>query len=275
MNIIQLHERVRFWADIVGSSRFEASDIDNAVNSAMNDIVEEKYQGSRLQAKGDSFQRTQKLRDELSALVKKSDSSVVGAISFTTPAGPHSLIPVASLPTDYKYLLAIAMFNTAGTTKYNCWPVTHDRINIIDSNPFRRPRLTPIPKQYYVEGSDGITIMHVIVPAPAKAVIYYLAEATQWKSGSERTALDVFVPGTIVIVSSLEAVYAGTTYYIGDQVTIQAPNLQITSGTVMESYVNSDINKNLHELIARKGAINALLSIKEDDKAKNLFQYFN
>jgi hypothetical protein len=272
MNIVELHERVRFWLDFVGSARFEASDIDNALNVALNDIVEQKYEGSRANTKGDSFQRTQKIRDELSKIVKMSDSSVGGSITLTNSTG-FSLIPVASFPTDYKYLLAIALYNTAGT-KYNCWPLTYDRINIIDSNPFRKPRLGPIPKQYYIESNLGIKMLHVIVPAPDKVVIYYLARPVQFHYGLEYTSTHTFTAGQKFIVVSESAVYGGTTYLRGTEVTIVAPILTISSGTVVQGYTDSDINENLHEEIARKAAINALISIKDLDRSKSLYVYF-
>jgi hypothetical protein len=75
-------------------------------------------------------------------------------------------------------------------------------------------------------------------------------------------------------VTSESAVYNGVTYLLGSTITIAAPFLQITSGTVIDFYVNSNIGLALHEEIARKGAVNALLSIKEFDKAKALTEYF-
>jgi hypothetical protein len=269
MNVVQLHERVRFWADVVGSPRFETSDIDNAINVAMNDLVEEKYYPTRIAHSGDSFQRSQRTRDELSALVKESDSSVTGQITLANYTG-YSIIPITSFPVGYKYLLAIALYNASGT-RYNCWPITYDRINVIDLNPYRRPRLTPIPKQYYNESNIGIKVIHAIVPAPAKAVIHYLAAPIQWQLGPD-------YPGSLdndwqLIVTSEICVYNGVTYLRGDLITI-AGELFIDSGTVVKVFVNSNINVSLHEEIARKACINLLLSIKEFDKAKSIVEYF-
>jgi len=272
MNIVQLHERVRFWLDTVGSARFESSDIDNAINTAMEDIVDEKYSPTRIAKSGDSFQRSQRTRDNLSNLVRESDSSVGGQITLQNYSG-YSIIPIASFPIDYKYLLAIALYDSS-ETKYNCWPITYDRINVIDQNPYRRPRLTPMSKQYYNESDIGIKIIHVIVPAPSKAIINYLSKPINWNYGLEWTSVHVYTNGQNIIVTSEFATYNTVRYLRGDVITISAPFLTLTDGTAVDSYTNSNINSSLHEQIARKASVNALMSIKEFDKAKVIVEYF-
>lgn len=272
MNIVELHERVRFWLDLVGSARIESSDIDNAINIAMNDIVDEKYLPLRQLNSGEFFQKTQRVRDELSNIVKQSDSSNPGAITFTNYTG-YSVIPAASLPADYKYLLAIATYSSTGTV-YNCWPITYDRKNIVQDNPFRRVRMTPIVKQYYNESSEGIRITNNITPAAAKAVIDYLSVPVQWKYGLEYGAGHNFINGEVIIVTSESALYNGTTYLRGQEITIIAPFIQLTSGTALSGYTNSNINKSLHEVIGRKASVIYLMTIKEFDKAKAIVEYF-
>jgi hypothetical protein len=264
MNIIQLHERVRFWLDTVGSARFEPFDIDNAINAGMNDIVDQKYQGTRSLTSGNSFQRTQKLRDELSNIIKKVEINTTGSVS-------PNLIPIAGFPADYKYLAAIACF--AGK-EYNCWPLTYDRLNEIQSNPYRRPRLIPFAKQYYIESSEGIYIYHSLSTQPTKGILHYISLPIQWKYGIDYTNSKSFVIGNIVIANSDVVVYNGSNYLRGDAITIVTGHLNITSGTVNYDYVNSNINLPLHEEIARKAAINALISIKEFDKSKALIEHF-
>lgn len=263
MNIVQLHERTRFWLDQVGSARFEPFDIDNAINSGMNDLVEQKYQSTRLINRGDSFQRTQKLRDELSNIVKKIEPA-------TTNSTNKSLVPVALIPAGYKYLLAIAAYNGSN---YPGTPLTYDRRFEIEKNPFRRLRSKPFPKVYYIENEEGIEMLHALTNV-TKAIIYYLVEATQWKWGIDYTSTKAFTVGNVVLVNSDLVVYNGSNYLRGDPITIVQGHTNITSGTVLYDYVSSNINSNLHEEIARKGAINALLSIKEFDKVKSLLELF-
>lgn len=264
MNVVQLHERVRFWLDTVGSARFEPFDIDNAVNAAMNDIVDQKYQSSRVAGRGDSFQRSQKLRDELSSIVKAVQINTTGSVS---PA----LAPKASFPADYKYLAAISVFN--GNT-YNCWPLTYDRLNVIQANPYRRPRQVPFAKQYYVESETGISIHHSLSANPTSVTIHYISQPIQWAYGIDYTSSKSFVAGNVVIASSESVVYNGATYLRGTAITIVTGHENITSGTVVYDYTNSNINLPLHEEIARKAATFALISIKEFDKSKALVEHF-
>ena len=271
MNVVQIHERVRFWLDRVGTTRFESADIDNAINTAMPNIVDEKYNGSIIKP-GDSFQKTQKLRDELSNIVKTSDSSVPGIVLSNSTG--NSLITKASLPADYKYLLAIAFYQTSAI-KHNCWPLSYDRENVVESNPYRRVRTGPFPKLYYNESVLGINIKHPFTTTPPnKVVIYYLAEPIQFVYGTQRSSTYVFtVNPTSVIVDSLSCVYNGDTKLLGTKFNITAPT-SITSGTVVSEYTESDINSNVHELIARRGAVNCLISIGENEKALSLIKLF-
>jgi len=269
MNIVELHERIRFWTDLVQSTRFEASDIDNAINAAMNDIVEQKYYSTR-KGKGDSFQRTQKVRDELRTLVKILATDTPGAV-LTNYSG-YSEIPYNTYPVDYKYLLCIAIYKSG--VAYNCWPITYDRVNSFPSNPFRRVRLGGFPKAYYNESARGITITHALT-APDKAIYYYLSQATQWAYGIEYGITHSFTNGQNIIITSESAVYNGGTYLRGTEVVAQPiPSLNLTSGTAVSNFVNSDVNSNLHEMIARQAAVNLMITIQKFDQAKAIIENF-
>ena len=267
MNIVELHERIRFWTDLVQSTRFEASDIDNAVNAAMNDIVEQKYYSSR-KGKGDSFQRTQKVRDELRTLVMEFDTDTGSVLDNYTG---YSIIPASAYPSDYKYILCIKIVK--GSTDYNCWPLTYDRVNAFPLNPFRRARLGGFPKSYYNEGEEGIRITHAIT-SPDRAIYYYLKQATQWNYGIEYTFTHSFTNGQHFIITSESAVYNGVTYLRGTEVTATPPSLALTSGTAIALFVNSDVNSNLHEMIARQAAVNLMITIQKFDQAKAIIENF-
>ena len=271
MNIVQLYERVRFWTDTAGSARFESQDIDNAVNTAMNDIINEKYKATRAISKGDSFQRTQRIRDELSNIVKVADTTGGASIRMTFTTG-QILIPKAYFPEDYHYLLCIALYSTA-VLKHNCYPLTYDQLNVIDSNPYRRPRIGLFPRQYYIESSLGITIRHAFTVNPVRVVLYYLSNAIQYNYGIERISSYNWSVDTPVIAIT-DTVYMGSSKVIGTKFNITGPNYNIASGSVVDTYTESDINEQLHEDIARKAAVNLLLTIKEFDKVKALTEYF-
>lgn len=269
MNIVELHERIRFWTDTVQSTRFESSDIDNAINAAMNDIVEQKYYSTR-KGKGDSFQRTQKIRNELQSLVKLLDTDTPGAILVNYTG--YSEITATSYPSDYKYLLCISIYKDS--IAYNCWPITYDRVNSFPNNPFRRVRSNIFPKAYYNESARGITITHALT-SPDKAIFYYLAQATQWAYGIEYNFTHSFVNGQPFIITSESAVYNGGTYLRGTKVIVQPiPNLNLTSGTAVSDFVDSDVNTNLHEMIARQAAVNLMITIQKFDQAKAIIENF-
>lgn len=270
MNIVQIHERTRFWLDRVATARFDSFDIDNALNIALNDLVDAKYNGSKLNP-GDSFQKTQKIRDDLSSIVKIGESGSTITISNSTGS---TLITKAGLPADFRYLLCIAFYETA-TIKHNCWPLSYDRENVVEPNPYRRVRTGPFPKLYYNESNLGIKITHPFSGNPNKVVIYYLANPVQYSYGIERLPAFTFtVNPTSVIVTSETVVYNAVTYLLGTKFNITSP-ASFTSGTVISDFTESDINVNLHEQIARRAAINALITIGEREKSLDLIKIFD
>jgi len=279
MNIVQMHERVRFWTDTVGSPRWEAEDIDTALNTSQNDIVEEKYMATRIISKGDSFQKTQKIRDELSNLVNiKNFTGGEIANSVTTIMGSVTntcVVAAAGYPANYRYQLALSVnVGSPTATRYNCIPTTYDRINVIKDNPFRRLRTSIFPKVYYIESTTGLSIYHLLSSTVSSSDLYYLAAPVQYRYGTEYDSAQHFTSFDIVIVVSATVVYKGTTYYRGNEITITAGNEHITSGTVLFNFTDSNINETLHEQIARKAAVNLLLSVKEFDKSKEVTAYF-
>lgn len=266
MNIGQLHERVRFWLDRVATARFEPSDIDIAINIATEDIIEEKYSGSKL-LPGDSFQKTQKLRDELSKLVK----TATPTMTITTNT---VMLLTANMPSSFSHLLAIALTDS-DSVEHNCWPQSYDRINVNEKSPYRRKRTAPFAKVYYNELSTGIKITHAFTSNPTLATIYYLSTPVAWSYGNEYTSTKSFTVADIIIAVSDTVIYNGVTYHVGDAITIVTGHLTITSGTVIFDYIASDINEQLHEAIGRRAAINALLTIGETAKATELVKFFD
>jgi len=264
MNIVQLHDRVRFWIDTVASARFESSDIDQAINNAVREIADEKYDHSRLNHHGDSFQKTQRVRDELSDLVIGLDTD--GTLTLGNFAG-HVL--VSTFPATYKYLLAIALY--VGDTMYPCWPLTYDRKNIIEDNPFRRVQSTPKAKLYYIEKASGIVIYHPFATAaPTKVEIFYLKDPVDVFYGYEKGPSDTIGFNTPMICSLSPTDYDGTEYVSGTALTTDGVTDVITYGLAVVDFVDPDINGFLHEEVARKAAMGCLLSAGNLDKYKVL-----
>lgn len=263
MNIVQSHERVRFWVDIVSSTRFESEDIDNALNTSIDNKVRESYDQNRPMNRSDSFQRVQRIRDELGPLVQKALNGSGIAIIDDHITYDDDI--------DFAHLLALRIRFGDGGTDYGwhpAYPTTYDRQNITSRNPFRRVRMTPQSKTYFNEEDGGINIFHDF-PEITDAEVYYLKTPAIVNYGIEYTSSKTFSNSDIVIAIE-ETVYAGTTYVIGQKFIIVTPNLNITSGIVVHAFVECNVRSTTHEEIARRAAINCLLTAGENEKIKAL-----
>lgn len=262
MNIVQLHERVKFWIDTVASTRFDSLDIDNGLNTAIDNKVLESYDHNRPMNKSDAFQRTQRIRDILGPLVTKAtkNSTGFGLVDAT------NMITIA-LTSNYQFLVSLGI--KVGSIVYDCFPLTYDRKTVIGKNPFRRPRIVPNVKMYYNEIDGNIEITHSFPGPLVDFELYYLKTPTLVNYGIEYTSVHSFVNGNVVIAVE-QTVYNGITYKIGEKITIENPNLSITSGMVVYSFIECDLRSSSHEEITRRAAINCLMTVGQGDKAKLL-----
>ncbi len=268
MNIVQLHERVRFWVDIVASTRFESQDIDNAINVAIVNKVRESYDQNRPMNRSDAFQRVQRVRDELGPLVKKilkSGSSI--AIAYTNS---ENVLTLESSVTDYGWLLAMRIKDTSfGAAWHSVFPITHNRKNVVERNPYRRVRRTPESKSYYYEENGGWIIKEAFGEILSDAEIHYLATPAIVNYGIEYDSTKVFTIADQIIAVA-ETVYNSVTYKIGEKFAIVSGHLSITSGLVVFSYTECDVRKTTHEEISRRAAINCLITARQNDLANEL-----
>lgn len=265
MNIVQLHERVRYWLDSVASPRFDSQDIDNGINSACNTITIETY-GKEPMTRLESFQRDQKCRDTLGPIVKKATS-----ISSGFSLDGNNVITIAS-STDYNLLLSLAV--TINSSIYSCVPLTYDIKNTIPNNPYRRPRTVNEPLLYYNEEGNTIKISHAFAMVVSDFELFYLSQIPAVNYGIEYTSTKNFVVGNIVYAVE-ETVYNAVTYKIGEAITIVAGVLAITSGRVVYSYIDCILRPFVHEKIAQKAAINCLISAGQNERIKQLNELIN
>jgi len=254
MNIVQLHDRVRFWVDSVASTRFEAADIDQGINNAVREITNEKYDHSQRNHNADTFERTQRVRDELSNLVVPIDTD--GTLSLIKRNG-H--VAVQTFPTDYKYLLSIALH--VYPDKYNAWPLTHDRENIIDRNPYRRVKESPLVKCYFKQNATELIIYHPFsLSVPTKVSISYLKDPTDSFYGYENGPADTIGLNIAFIASLSPTSYNGIEYVSGTALNTNGVTGVIDYGLAVTDYVNPEINGFLHEEVAKRAAANCLLT---------------
>ena len=264
MNIVQLHERVRFWVDTVASARFESEDIDNGLNIAIENKVRESYDSNRPMNNSDTFQRVQRLRDELGPLVKKLTN---GSGLTIIRVGTKNRIEVSNSIEDYGWMLSLQITDVNGV-EHPVYPLSYNRKNVISKSTYRRPRTVPNVKAYYIEEAGKINI-HDTIGVLSDAEIYYLAIPKTVNYGIEYTSTKAFVAGN-VLYAVTPTVYNGVTYKIGGKITVVNGITSITSGTVVFDYVETELTATVHEEISRRAAINCLLTAGQGDKAKAL-----
>lgn len=278
MNIVQLHERIRFWVDIVSSTRFESQDIDNALNVAIDNKVRESYDQNMPMNKSDAFQRVQRVRDELGPLVKKG-TVANGTVTLSPAVGESGdttvdIVITLADPDSYRHLLALRLRDPNGGW-HPCYPLTYDRKNVTPRNPYRRVRSTPQSKLYYYEQDGDILIYHPFDASESGSMeidLSYLTNPTIVNYGIERDNTYSFSNGDYVIAVK-DTYYNGLDRPIGTKFMIELPFLNITAGgLVVSDFIECDVRGSTHEEISRRAAINLLLTANEKEKALALRQ---
>ena len=255
MNIIQLHFKTKFYLDSERSPRFEVSQVDKALNSAITDIVLDRYHNIREQQRKYAFQTSQRLRDELYTLVLKKDNLTA----------TDDLIPVAQFPTDYMLTLII-IANVSGQTIHTI-PITYDELSVVELDPFSRPSITWPERIYRIESSEGIKIIFGNVGRLIDATMYYIKKPATVDIGTE-----VNDTATILLVGETVIAYVDTVLTMkrsgapsfnyslkqGAKLVIGTAGSEIyanlKTGIVYKGSVECDLPEVIHEEICRKAA---------------------
>lgn len=268
MNIVEQFERIKFWLDVVASPRFDISQIENALNDALFSVVDSKYESSQKQLSQDSFQRTQKIRDQLSKLISTPADWLAGGTADVEAFQNTYTVNLIGEP-KYRYLLCVRAKSAFSGDIFNIWPLTYNRKNLITDNPYRKPRATFFGKWYYIEKGTDLIIYSPTGETTITVEVYYLKDPEKARWGHEYTSTKNFTQGNIVIPLN-EVVYATQTYKLGQQFTIAATPVAITSGKVLFDHEETDLNHQIHESICRVATLNLLLTTRETDKYKEL-----
>lgn len=268
MNIVEQFERIKFWLDVVASPRFDISVIENALNDAIFSVTDSKYESSQKQLSQDSFQRTQKVRDQLSNLVTTPLEWLSGGAAVVDTFQNTYTVSLRS-EEEYRYLLCARARSAFSSEIFNLWPLTYNRKNLISSNPFRKPRSTFFGKWYYIEQGSDLVIYTPIRETNITVELFYLKNPNKARWGNEYTSTKNFTQGDIVIPLNT-VVYATQTYKLGQQFTIAANPLAVTSGKVLFDHEETDLNQQTHEGVCRITALNLLITTREADKYKEL-----
>lgn len=271
MNIVQIHEAVRFWLDTVRSPRQDSIEIDRAINLTIDSLVNEKYEQATALHPNDAFQKTQKVRDQLGKLVERL-TVANGKVTIAAPAIPGESVITYTNPDSFRHLLSVVVFTP--TSRYPCFPIDYNHKTVVQRNPFRRPRIGKYSKFYHTEEEGKTLILHPETIVLSEAELFVLRDFISCVYGFEADQTKSFGAGEQVIVAKKGTVYAGVEKNIGDVITIVAPNLAIDSGLVVYDFVNCELSVTLHEEIARRTAVQILRSTSQVEKVNMLMAEF-
>jgi hypothetical protein len=271
MNILKIHDMVKFWIDEYQSPRQEDAEIDSAIWSAAKQMTEERYDGSRLNHMGDTYDNSQRVRDELYTLVRKTSKLGLDAIDLNA----DFRMLISDLPDDYKYLLAFEITDDDATAAVllEPWrvveavPIDWKRDWLI-RNPYRKPKATgPFTRDYYEQSATSFQIYTEGVPE--RAFLEYLAEPVENFIGTEHSTSPSPSSTVEAIAASDDCTVYGTPYAYGTQHQISSGST--ITGTWQINIINTDLPDTLHDELAKKAAILLLERVDLVQKAQ-LFQ---
>ena len=248
-----MHHKSVFFLDSVNSPRFKPNKVDHAINTAILDIVLDRYNNIREKQKQYAFQTSQRLRDELYTLVK--NPAVI-----TASAG---IIQKSSFPTDYMLLLSMRA-NISGQW-INTIPVTYDEYNMLELNPYTYPSLDYPERIYRIERAEGIEVIYGPQGTLISGDIFYLAKPATVNIGTQLSTVGNYLlrsehPSVIAYIDSviqtlnpmrLVTLKKGEEYIIG---TYSEDRIGLLSGVLYYDYVNCDLPEMLHDEVCRKTA---------------------
>lgn len=248
MNIVELHEKVRFWLDKNGSPRFDQHDIDPALRSAIDGIVNEKLDQFQGKNPVDVFQATQLASHHLWPLVK-SDKVESGNITID-----GNVVDVSSV-SGFRFFLGAVV--TIDGQLYPSFPISYNRYTVIKDNPFRKPRLDGFAKVYHIEKEENK--YELLFPEGKSATdieIYFIKDPDKVSYGFEYGNSKTFSKDDVLISTFHGTVYNGTSYKIGETLTILSDPLNLEEGKAVIDYTNCNLPSILHEEIAFRAANN-------------------
>lgn len=274
MNIVQIHQKSKFYLDSVRSPRYPYKTVTKAVNTAIHTIVNDRYDAIRKADREGTFQVSQRLRDEIYTLVYP---------GTVTPVPGTKRFDIKAAYPDY-WLLA-SMKVTISGKEINTIPLTYDEQNVIENNPFSRPSIDYPERVYRIEAYDGITINHGELGSLTLGSIYFIKEPVQTDLGTvlssgiitDQTAIICYMDGQIGYYDGGGNLYDTITLEEGDELTIDIPGgyAQILTGIFVKDYVNCDLPSMLHEEVCKETAKVLSGTVENYDRVKDLEQQQN
>jgi hypothetical protein len=243
MNVVQMHNRTYFFLDSIKSPRFPSRQVDEAINSAINKIITDRYLAIKRNP-GYAFQSNQRLRDELYTLVQKSAEI----------AAAGGIIPIANFPVNYKFLLNCKI-KVSGSWYFTI-PMTYDEMSMIERDPFQRPTIRYPERCYRIESAVGLEFEFGDSGALEKAILYYIKKPATVAIGTESNP-GTLSAGTYIALTDIVWDNIPPTDPVSSQSgTVITPGASwtLSSGIVVSGHTNSDVPETLHDEVCSTAA---------------------
>ena len=274
MNIVQIHHKSKFYLDSVRSPRFPHATVNQAINTAIHTIVNDRYDAIRKADREGTFQVSQRLRDEIYTLVYP---------GTVTPVLGTKRFDIKTAYPDY-WLLA-SMKVTISGKEINTIPLTYDEQNVIENNPFARPSIEYPERIYRIEAYDGVTINHGALGNLTAGNIYYIKEPVLVNLGTVNSSgtfsngdqIICYMDGQIGYYDGGGNLYNTVTLLEGEELTIDTPGgyAGILTGIYVTGFTNCDLPSMLHEEICKEAAKVLSGTVENYDRVKDLDQQQN
>lgn len=246
-NAVQMFNRV---LDLVDRTRNRYADrtVIDSINEAIELTVTKRIEPIKTGEKY-SLQSTQRVREELAALIP---DPVLGIFSSDT----------VEYPSGYKSFLQLNIF--VGDNKIYCKPTNYNQIGDLKLDPFGAPSDDQF---YFNETKNGLIVYHGESDLTSYE-LWYIKNPVTVSIGEERDKLITAATLTNAVEYYVfeESVYSANTYYPGEIIT--GTGAALTSGVVIIStkIVNSELSSALQDEVCNLAA--ALLSGQVEDYYK-------
>lgn len=249
MNPVVTLNRVNFYNDMTRNARFSFAEINQAVNDAIYDFIDEQL-GDPLHRDPNNFQFTQMVRENLYNLIKTAALTPTNGTVITNRY--YSVTPShVNFPADYYSFLYLSC-TIDGYTDY-ARPTTYNEKGPLLKDAFRHPTNL---KTYFNEDSTGLVIFRGTGGTFSTTSLDYVRNTTDFTIGTESNLINAggTLTNAVTYYATEISVYNGVTYAIG--ATITGTGAALTSGQVLPTSVTSpiDLPDKTHETICRNAS---------------------
>lgn len=248
MNLVQMHNRVDFWADKVRSPRYRKDTRDDAVNIAIDAFIKDRYDNIKNRGVEYSFEIVERVREELNTiLVDNFPLALVGTFAPT--------------PTDFQYQILTYVF--IGGKRVLCNVKSYVESDLSD-NAFSQPdNRQPIHRRT----ATGFEFDAGPYPISSARMWYLKYPAiVEWNQTAIVAGATVLTIGNSYTVVSGTVTVNGVTYVVGN-VFIALSTTMTGTGTV-NPITNSDLPVTSHEEVCKIAAAVITGTFEDYSKSK-------